>query len=51
MIDAPRNEPLPPDLGSPRRDPWDAQTLAGVITGGALLLLTAVLFGWALIVG
>lgn len=35
-------EPLPADLSTPAREPWDASALAGVITGGVLLAICVV---------
>jgi len=31
---------LPADLAKPRRDPWDASTIAGVTVGGVMLVIT-----------
>lgn len=41
---------LPADLASPSTS-WRASDIAGVVTGGLLLILTAALFGYAMFVG
>lgn len=39
MIDAPRDEPLPADLASPRRDAEEVRMWAGIVTGGVLMVI------------
>ncbi|QGJ95268.1 hypothetical protein QDA11_gp48 [Microbacterium phage Jayden] len=31
---------LPADLAKPRPEPWDASTIAGVVVGGVMLVIT-----------